>query len=87
MDNDDFDISGFNCLDCGVNTADNYEYYMVKNKIWRKAHPEDDGMLCIGCLEVRLGRVLTHKDFTSAPINDTINGWRQSERLVRRING
>lgn len=76
----------FNCLDCGVNTADAHEYYMVKNKVWRKVHPKDDGMLCISCLEARLGRVLTHKDFTDAPVN-ALGGWSQSETLVARLSG
>jgi len=82
----DDDMTMFDCLDCGVNTADTHEYYMVKNKVWRKAHPEDEGMLCISCLETRLGRVLRHKDFTDAPINDTVGGWPQSDRLVLRLN-
>lgn len=80
------EFDGFECLDCGVDTSLIHEYYMVKNRVWLKAHPADDGMLCIACLETRLGRVLTHKDFTDAPIN-LPGGWQQSERLLARING
>ena len=79
-------MNGFDCLDCGVNTADAHEYYMVKDNIWLKAHPKDDGMLCIACLETRLGRVLTCNDFTDAPVNN-VNGWKQSNLLVARLNG
>jgi hypothetical protein len=30
---------------------------------------QNEGMLCIGCLETRLGRQLTHEDFTDCPVN------------------
>lgn len=42
------------------------------------------GMLCIGCIEARLGRELTAADFSPAPINTGI--WHdQSERLATRL--
>lgn len=79
--------SVWNCLDCkkscdrdGLN-----EYYMVQALVWIEAHPHRKGMLCIGCLEQRLGRRLTPDDFTSAPIN-SIKEWH-SERLRSRIEG
>ena len=34
-----------------------HEYYMVQNDIWR-VYRAGDGMLCIGCLEKRMGRKL-----------------------------
>jgi hypothetical protein len=43
------------CSDCGSNTRD--EYYVVHDAIWFGAG-NVDGMLCIGCLEQRLGRQL-----------------------------
>ncbi len=43
---------------------------MVRPEIWTAAVGEDStGFLCIGCLEVRLGRPLTAADFTAAPVN------------------
>jgi hypothetical protein len=40
------------------------EVYTVKPKVWKAASMEDfGGCLCIGCLEKRLGRFLTPKDF------------------------
>jgi hypothetical protein len=45
-----------NCLDCKKDTHRLGEYYMVINRIWRKANPGDKGMLCIGCLELQLRR-------------------------------
>lgn len=57
----------FDCVDCGVSTF-NGQYYMVFDRIWAEAGMEK-GMLCILCLETRLGRLLTRADFTSAPVN------------------
>jgi formate-dependent nitrite reductase cytochrome c552 subunit len=62
-------LETFGCLDCAACTNCNYEYYMVTDEVWLTAHPEDNGMLCIGCLEQRLGRTLGYADFTGAPIN------------------
>jgi hypothetical protein len=40
------------------------EVYTVRDAVWAKAGMEaDGGCLCIGCLEVRLGRKLKPKDF------------------------
>jgi hypothetical protein len=66
------------------------EYYMVTDEVW----PEADcglesgwGMVCIGCLEERLGRELTAEDFTGAPINWSdvlvIRGERMIDRTER----
>src|SRR5262245_21304420 len=61
-----------NCTDCRWNTIWLGEFYAVHNDVWerascRKPRPH---MLCIGCLEERLGRQLKPNDFTDAPIND-----------------
>lgn len=69
----------FNCLDCGIDTID--EYYSVWDDVWLRANPSGDGMLCIGCLERRLGRRLTALDFTAAPINFERRGPRVRERI------
>ncbi len=78
---------GASCEDCGVETYPS-EYYMVKDKIWDKAVPEDVDenryiYLCIGCLEGRLGYSLTSKDFIKFPINN-INSYT-SDRLIDRL--
>lgn len=51
------------CIDCGEDTSD--EYYMVEDAIWREAtdSQERQGLLCIGCLESRLGYPLKSEDF------------------------
>lgn len=80
------ELARFNCLDCGVSTLENGEYYMVTDEVWlEEVAAIDSGMLCIGCLEERLGRRLTKDDFILAPIND---GWLfdQSPRLQDRLS-
>lgn len=75
----------FKCRDCRVDTADIDEYYMVQPNIWQSvAQHEPKIMLCIGCLESRLGRTLTSEDFTDALANSI---FPQSKRLVNRIQG
>lgn len=59
----------YNCHDCKLSTLYVGEYYMVHNELWDKAYPEHDGMLCIACLEKRVGRALTRDDFTDALVN------------------
>lgn len=59
----------FRCMDCAACTNCNDEYYMVHDSVWLMANPKDRGMLCIGCLEARLGRLLTKHDFTNCPLN------------------
>lgn len=57
----------FDCIDCGTSTFQK-EYYMVWDRLWEKAGM-DKGMLCIDCLENRLGHRLEVHDFTYAPVN------------------
>jgi hypothetical protein len=74
---------GFICLDCSRHTADIDEYYMVHNEVWYKVNPGGKGMLCIECLEKRLGRELNKDDFTDAPINH--GAFVQSDLLISRL--
>ena len=79
-----FNSPRFLCLDCSENTARLDEYYMVHRAVWSQAVPTGRGMLCIGCLESRLGRELTPTDFTDAPLNQIQNNLR-SPRLIARL--
>lgn len=79
----DADGSEFNCLDCGVDTREVDEYYMTHDPLWLQANPQDDGMLCIGCLESRIGRKLNRNDFTNVPIN--LPDETTSERFLNRL--
>ncbi len=73
--------AGFECMDCHTDTWD--EYYMVYNSVWKKANPKLNGKLCIGCLEARLGRKLTPKDFTKRKVNTL--PMERSKRLRNRL--
>lgn len=86
------------CLDCGVDTWKLNEYYMVTKTVWSDAFPDRPrcdgdkswtaglGYLCIGCLEKRIGRILTPSDFTNYPINHVEPGDRgKSPRLMNRL--
>jgi hypothetical protein len=89
------------CIDCGMDTAPNddrrrrgartSERYMVRDSVllaagMPKREPMEYNILCIGCLEARLGRTLTPRDFTDAPLNrpDRWNSPRLNARLVGR---
>jgi hypothetical protein len=73
------------CNDCGVDTASfpdgKSEYYMVHDGLWSQAGMED-GDLCIGCLETRLGRKLAPTDFKDVTVNIP-NPW-DTPRLASR---
>lgn len=74
----------FDCMDCGVNTSEIKEYYTLVDEVWLRANPKDFGMLCLACVENRLGRLLTRDDFDmEAPINLGVFG--RSERMLDRL--
>lgn len=61
---------------------DRSEVYMVKPAIWKAAGMDGmGGCLCIGCLERRLRRALTPKDFLR---KHPLNWLPGTERLVSR---
>lgn len=74
--------SRFACVDCGVDTGRISEYYMLLDEVWAAAG-NIRGMLCIGCLEARLGRQLSARDFSDAPLNFI---FPQSARLYDRLS-
>jgi hypothetical protein len=69
------------CVDCDVDTVWIDDYYMVRDDVWPL---EENGTLCVACLEARIGRRLTPADFTGAPIN---HDCEQSARLASRLRG
>ena len=83
-----------NCADCGVGTNTLGENYVVHDEIWQQAWAgrlkpwhELDGqqILCIGCLDKRIGRTLVSCDFDiDAPINDP-NQPDISDRMRDRL--
>jgi hypothetical protein len=74
----------FLCIDCRVDTGKIGEFYFIKTNIWLEVVNGINGMLCIGCLETRLGRELTSSDFTDAYINSPTYGSK-SQRLMERL--
>jgi hypothetical protein len=42
-------------LDCGADTLEIGDYYMLHDELWLEANRDDDGMLCFDCVETRLG--------------------------------
>lgn len=59
---------------------------MVTDELWYSVTTAMDtnGMLCIGCLESRRGKLLTARDFIDAPIND-ITQMVGSPRIRARL--
>lgn len=63
------------CVDCKKDCfRDPKDYYMLKNEIW-KVYGVGKGMLCIHCIETRLGRSLTKNDLVDFPINTVMNPY------------
>jgi hypothetical protein len=75
----------FVCVDCGVDTLGTGEYYMVWDRVWNQAMADQSGMLCVGCLERRLGRKLVPDDFNESPLNWGGSPYPQSLRLQTRL--
>jgi len=75
----------FLCMDCGVDTSRIGEFYFINTETWTCAVGSKNGMLCIGCLERRLGRLLKRSDFTDAYINRRDWGSK-SARLPNRLS-
>jgi hypothetical protein len=63
----------FRCVDCGKDTGGG-EYYTVEDDLWAASGAED-GMLCLACLERRIGRPLTEDDFTA--LCPTASAWKR----------
>ena len=72
------------CLDCGVDTGKISEHYFIKTPLWMSLVGSDKGMVCVGCLEKRLGRKLNKNDFTQCYLNDPKRN-NMSERLLSRL--
>lgn len=81
-------IRRFTCLDCNIDTSRTGigEYYMVHDALWKLVVPleKDHRMLCIGCLENRIGRQLNPADFSDCGLNKELSGSK-SVRLLNRL--
>ena len=73
----------WDCVDCSQDTK--LEHFFAKNTVWfDEAKMPETGMLCVGCLEARIGRTLCANDFTDAHINDP-RRYSKTVRLVNRL--
>jgi len=73
----------WNCLDCKIHTHLIGEYYMLKHDLWKIVNPDYHGMLCISCVEERLGRKLKKRDFLDCLLNN--NDSFKSDLLIKRL--
>jgi hypothetical protein len=60
------------CIDCDKEIFwDSPDYYMVDDLIWADTGLEPHGgLLCLNCLETRIGRQITVDDLSDAMVND-----------------
>ena len=65
----------WSCHDCGKNCHDDAkDYYMVKHHLWA-AFGVGWGMLCMDCMEGRLGHRLRVEDILPCPLTEQINPY------------
>lgn len=75
------------CMECHINTCSSGHYYMLKDNLWKqitskpfKGYLQEKGMLCLNCVEKRLGRKLQEDDFDlTIPVN-----WDIVEKINNR---
>ena len=78
------DSTGHLCRDCGYNTLESdKDYYLVHDAIWQRyGLGQQPGMLCVNCLEKRMGHPLLADQLTGAPINTLLNPFTRSLLLA-----
>jgi len=72
----------FECEACGRFCRD--EYYMLRTELWQKVC-RSNNMLCIGCVEDRLGRKLVPTDFNLEETFASATQFPPSRRLKQRL--
>jgi hypothetical protein len=87
------------CNDCNANIGAIGEWCLLKNSVWEKAWPGTGQknthtkmpmkhLLCIGCIEKRIGRRLKGRDFDMrSKANKAFDGIRRrkSQRMQNRL--
>lgn len=94
---------GNRCDDCRKNVHRLGNYMVLRAAIWLKVKPDAEqkypgrsngysynGMLCLKCIERRLGRQLRHDDFAALPINTILDApkrecFYKSPELLARL--
>lgn len=73
---------GWKCNSCGKDCSKNEkDYYMLTHKLWKKIHPKISGMLCMDCVEEKLGRKLIASDILICPL--TVFGNPYTSKIIR----
>lgn len=63
------------CKDCGKDCSiDDKDYYMVTFELWEK-YGVGSEMLCMNCMEERIGHKLTKNDILKCPITQVFNPY------------
>jgi len=61
---------------------------MVHDHVWiQTGLAPSGGMLCVSCLEKRIGRTLVPSDFSNYPINNLLEFPKSDNILSRMFNG
>lgn len=75
-------MEDWSCARCSEDTQK--EYYMIHDHLWDQ-YGAESGLLCVGCLEDKMGRELWSGDFTHCALNVLNMGWEKSDRLLNRL--
>ena len=60
------------CQDCGHRDHQCILDYVVVDEVWQQVADPLDGILCLSCLEDRLGRGIREEDLKDIPVNRTL---------------
>jgi len=75
----------FICGDCDKDVWD--EQYMVHHELWNTHVNNKECMLCVDCLERRIGRELNNKDFIpDIYINQDSSTFPKRGKLLERMS-
>lgn len=69
------DKEHWTCKDCGKDCFKNKkDFYMVTFNLWKKFGVGKD-MLCMNCMEERIGHKLTKNDILRCPVTEWMNPY------------
>ena len=72
------DLNVWTCCDCGKDCfIDDRDYYMIQHDLWEK-HGVGEGMLCMDCIEGRLGHKLTKEEILPCFVTEIHNPYTKS---------
>ena len=67
---------GWKCMDCKKDCLKNEkDYYMIQHDLWLKLVGSHNGMLCMDCLETRLGHKLRKEEILPCPLTEQFNSY------------